>query len=145
MKKIIVIGIILAFSVILLMGCNKSSTEMKKTDKHSNNPLIGTWQYYEDIPDLPYKKSWTLKFTSDGEYTTLGDEIWESGAYSLSDDKRVLYMTKNSNRNTTERQIEIREVDGVTELVFLKDDRSEILTTSISQEKTYYTIFEKVD
>lgn len=54
-------------------------------------------------------------------------------------------MTKNSNKNTTERQIEIREVDGVTELVFLKDDRSEILTTSISQEKIYYTIFEKVD
>lgn len=145
MKKIIVIGIILAFSVILLMGCNNNSNDTQQTNIKSYSPLIGTWQYYEDIPDLPYKKSWTLEFTSDGEYTTSGDEIWESGAYSLSDDKRILYMTKNSNKNTTERQIEIREVDGVTELVFLKDDRSEILTTSISQDKIYYTIFEKVD
>lgn len=145
MKKIIIIGIILALSVVLLIGYNKSSTEMQKTDTHSNNPLIGTWHYYEDIQDLPYKKSWTLKFTSDGDYTTSGDEIWGNGTYSLSEDKNVLYMTKNSNEKTTERQIEIREVDGVIELVFLKDDRSEVLTTSISQGKTYYTIFEKVD
>lgn len=63
MKKITVIGIILALSVILLMGCNNNSNDTQQTNIKSYSPLIGTWQYYEDIPDLPYKKSWTLEFT----------------------------------------------------------------------------------
>lgn len=83
--------------MVWLIGYNKNSTETQETDKHSNNHLIGTWQYYEGIHELPYKKSLTLKFTSDGEYTPSCDKIWRNVAYILSEDKKVLYMTKNSN------------------------------------------------
>lgn len=171
MKKILIAGLS-CLMLLMLFGCSKNSTEAepkleiaetilveaveseaKQTPKEINSAIIGSWQYYRDVPHMPAFKTWRLVFNSDGTYETFGDtekntkkshgDTWGSGVFIISEDDTKLTMIKENAVKERIRQIEIREDNGITQLVFLKDDRSSPTPSTGYQDERYYTIFEK--
>ncbi len=163
MKKemIIALSCIIALT---LFGCSKESASPDRLASElrieMDSLIVGTWRYYKDIPEMPAYKTWSITFNKDGTYTTEGDkdsdlgvshaETWGNGTYTISQDELILEMIRAGSVNTRARQIQIKADGGITQLTFLKDDRSEAAVTYVSakvgaggEADNYYTIFEK--
>lgn len=161
MKKILLI-VMSCILILSLAGCSKDETpKASETPKIKiDSPIVGTWKYYKDIPDVPSQKTWTLLFNKDGTYTTEGDTIkyksdkaknstesshadtWGAkGTYSVTESRLIL--TREDKGTTRTFNIEIKEENGEKQLIF-KDNSGEISVSTIGADKTsYYTIFIK--
>lgn len=161
MKKIFLV-VVSCILILSLVGCSKDETpKASETPKMKiDSPIVGTWKYYKDIPDVPSQKTWTLLFNKDGTYTTEGDTIkyksdkaknstesshadtWGAkGTYSVTESR--LTLTREDKGTTRTFNIEIKEDNGEKQLIF-KDHSGEVNVSNIGDDKTlYYTIFIK--
>ena len=153
MKKILIlisfllIGILAGYS----QGVFTKATPPPKTPEVVS-PIVGTWNYYKDVPKMPSYKTWTLTFSKDGTYTTVGDTITSSskshadtwgakGTYSVTENRLALSWEYNGKTEKFSSGIEIKEENGVKQLIF-KDDSGEVSVSTIGSDKTSYdTIF----
>ena len=164
MKKLFII--VVSFILILsLVGCSKGETpKVSPTPKVPEvvSPIVGTWKYYKDIPDVPSQKTWTLFFNKDGTYTTEGDTIkyksdkaknstgsshadtWGAkGTYSVTQNHLTLTWEYKAKTERFSSNFEIKEENGEKQLIF-KDNSGEVSVSIIGEDKTlYYTIFIK--
>ena len=164
MKKILVI--VVSFILILsLVGCSKGETpKVSPTPEASKvvSPIVGTWKYYKDVPDVPSQKTWTLFFNKDGTYTTEGDTIkyksdkaknstgsshadtWGAkGTYLVTQNHLTLTWEHKGKTEKLSSDFEIKEENGEKQLIF-KDDSGEVSVSIIGEGKTlFYTIFIK--
>ena len=164
MKRILLI-VVSCLLILSLIGCSKGETpKVSPAPKATEvvSPIVGTWKYYKDVPDVPSQKTWTLLFNKDGTFTTEGDTItyksdkaknskgsshadtWGAkGKYTLSEDAKTIAMTREDTGTTVTRNFEIKEENGAKQLIF-KDNSGEISVSTIGADKiSYYTIFIK--
>ncbi|HBP65243.1 MAG TPA: hypothetical protein DD730_13480 [Desulfosporosinus sp.] len=153
MKKLL---IVISFLFIgLLVGYSQGTfTKASPPPKTPEvvSPIVGTWNYYKDVPKMPSYATWTLTFGKDGIYTTAGDIItngskshadtWGGkGTYTVTENR--LTLTREDKGTTRIFNIEIKEENGQKQLIF-KDDSKELSVASIGDGKTlYYIIFIK--
>lgn len=164
MKKILVIVISFLFIGLIFGYSQNTVKKVSSTPKPPEfvSPIVGTWKYYKDVPDVPTQKTWTLFFNKDGTYTTEGDTIkyksdkaknstgsshadtWGAkGKYTVSEDAKTITMTREDKGTIVTRNYEIKDENGEKQLVF-KDDSGEVSVATIGEDKTlYYTIFIK--
>ena len=106
MKKILLTIII----SLTLLGCSKNeeNTTLVPVNKNKmKEVLIGTWKligYYDDIEDPETGTNYYLvengdvyKFSSNGNFDNVGDDINPDGTYSVSLDS---LLTRNYNSNS---------------------------------------------
>jgi len=158
MKKILAILMSCLF-ILSIVGCSQgtvSNVSPSPKPPEVVSPIVGTWNYYKDVPKMPSYATWTLAFSKDGTYTTTGDIItgnsvskshadtWGAkGKYTVSEDAKTMTMTREDKGTTVTRNIEIKEENGEKQLIF-KDDSGEVSVSTIGEDKTIYsTIFIK--
>lgn len=163
MKKILLI-VVSCILILSLVSCSKDETpKASETPKIKiDSPIVGTWKYYKDVPDVPSQKTWTLFFNKDGTYTTEGDTIkyksdkaknstesshadtWGAkGTYSVTENRLTLTWDYKGKTERFSSDFEIKEENGGNQLIF-KDDSGEVSVATIGEGKTiYYTIFIK--
>lgn len=157
MKKLL---IVISFLFIgLLVGYSQGTfTKASPPPKTPEvvSPIVGTWNYYKDVPKMPSYKTWALTFSKDGTYTTAGDIItgnskskshadtWGAkGTYSVTENRLALSWEYNGKTEKFSSGFEIKEENGVRQLIF-KDDSGEVSVSTIGSDKTSYdTIFIK--
>jgi hypothetical protein len=106
MKKILLTIII----SLTLLGCSKNEENTTPVPTNKNKMkevLIGTWKligYYDDIEDPETGSNYHLiengdiyKFSSNGNFDNVGDDINPDGTYSVSLDS---VLTRNYNSNS---------------------------------------------
>jgi len=161
MKKIYLI-VMSCLLILSLVGCSKGTVTNVSPAPKVVSPIVGTWKYYKDIPDVPSQKTWTLSFNKDGTYTTEGDTIkyksdkaknstgsshadtWGAkGTYSVIKNRLTLTWEYNGKTELFSSDFEIKEENGEKQLIF-KDDSGEVSVSTIGEDKTiYYVIFTK--
>jgi len=57
-------------------------------DKVTINPIVGGWEYVDDLNDI------TFLFTEEGQFTYANTElnVYETGTYEVMDDHVIIYL-----------------------------------------------------
>lgn len=163
MKKILV-AIICFILIASLTGCSKTVAQKEAPPETTKpkiyTPIVGTWKYYKNVPEMPSLDNWTLNFKDDGTYTTEGEKIENStmtqadvwgpkGRYSVQENSPLLNnlsltWISNGVAKNFHSKFEIQKENGKEELIF-KDDSGENTISAFGKEGKYYTIFIKQD
>lgn len=155
MKKVsvIIIIVILILSAVAIGYINKDMDNVAPSVKSEvASPIIGIWRH-QDVPSLPYYKSWLITINKDGTYKTqsdkyetdagigsLAESFGENGTYTLAENK-IMFRRSDTGKSRTEVYEIIRQ-NGQTKLVF-KDSNGNNKSSVGVGGKTYDLMFIK--